>query len=348
MFKPDYSNIVNAAINKKSTRIPLYEHIISHKIMEILLGKQFADLYNGDFKDKTEFFRNYSAFFKRYGYDTVSYECCVGAIMPGSGALGGHKEGVIKTRADFDTYPWEKIPDFYFENYRDYFLALAEVMPEGMKAIGGVGNGIFECVQDITGFQNLCYIKVDDPDLYAGLFAKTGDVLTAIWERFIKEFGALFCVFRFGDDLGYKSNTLLNADDIRTFIIPQYRRIVDLVHKNNKPFLLHTCGCIFNVMDDIINGAKIDAKHSNEDVISPYSKWIDDYGAKIGNFGGLDMDVLCDSNPVDLVQYTTAVYKLCEKKGHGVAIGSGNSIPDYVSPKRYSLMLETVRKLRGE
>jgi uroporphyrinogen decarboxylase len=33
-----------------------------------------------------------------------------------------------------------------------------------MKIIGGVGNGVFECVRDITGFVDLCYIISDDPD----------------------------------------------------------------------------------------------------------------------------------------------------------------------------------------
>ena len=348
MFAPDYNNIVNAAENKVSARIPLYEHIISPLIMETIQGKKFADLADGNYQDKTEFFRHYCRFFMDAGYDTVSYECCTGAVMPGSGALGNHKEGVIKTRKDFDSYPWDSIPDMYFESYRDFFKALRETMPPGMKGIGGVGNGVFECVQDVVGYQELCYIKADDEDLYAALFAKVGEMLAKIWERFLREFGDLYCVCRFGDDLGYKSNTLLSTDDIRKLIIPQYRRIVELIHAQGKPFLFHCCGNIFNIMDDIISIAKIDAKHSNEDVISPYSRWINDYGSRIGNFGGLDTDVLCDSSSVDLVSYTSAVYKLCEAKGRGVAIGSGNSIPDYVNPGRYMLMLDTVHKLRRE
>ena len=347
MPNPDYGNIVNAALNKKTNRIPMYEHIISTKIMETIQGKKFGELYAGNYADKKEFFRNYCGFFRDCGYDAVSFECCVGYIMPGSGALGNHKEGIIKTRADFDAYPWDKIPEIFFSRHREYYRALAETMPSGMKGIGGVGNGIFECVQDIVGFEQLCYIKSDDENLYAGLFAKVGDTLVKIWKQFLDEFGDLFCVCRMGDDLGYKTNTLLSAQDIRKFIIPQYRRIVDEIHAHGKPFLLHSCGNLFNVMDDIINGAGIDAKHSNEDVISPYSKWINDYGDRIGNFGGLDTDVLCDSSAVDLVSYTTGVYRLCESKGRGAAIGSGNSIPDYTSPGRYSLMMETVRSLRG-
>ncbi|MDR2618476.1 MAG: hypothetical protein LBC62_06370 [Treponema sp.] len=345
MFVPDYRNVVNAAKNQKSARIPLYEHIISPLIMEKIQGKRFAALMDGGFSDKLEFFRHYNQFFPDMGYDTVSFECTAGTVMPGSGSLGGHKEGVIKTRRDFDEYPWDAIPNLYFERYRDLFRAFGETMPEGMRGIGGVGNGVFECVQDITGFQNLCYIKADDEDLYRELFVKVGDMLTAIWDRFLGEFGDLFCVCRFGDDLGFKSNTLLSAGDIRELVIPQYRRVISLVHQSGKPFLLHSCGCIFDVMEDLI-GAGIDAKHSNEDVISPYSRWIDQYGSRIGNFGGLDTDVLCDSNLVDLVSYTTEVYRLLEAKGRGAAIGSGNSIPDYVSPERYCLMLETVRRLR--
>jgi uroporphyrinogen decarboxylase len=265
--------------------------------------------------------------------------------MPGSGSLGGHKEGVIKTRKDFDVYPWDEIPDLYFERYRDYFRALGETLPPGMKAIGGVGNGVFECVQDITGFQELCYIKADDGELYRDLFVNVGAMLYRIWDRFLGEFGDLFCVCRFGDDLGYRSNTLLHADDVREHVIPRYKPIIDLVHKAGKPFLLHSCGCIFNVMDDLI-AAGIDAKHSNEDAIAPYSRWIEDYGRRIGNFGGLDTDVLCPSSSVDVVSYTTGIFRLIEAKGRGAAIGSGNSIPDYVDPGRYCLMLETVRSLR--
>ncbi|MCL2319611.1 MAG: hypothetical protein FWC45_05965, partial [Treponema sp.] len=185
MFIPDYHNIVQAARNEKSARIPLYEHIISPLIMEKITGKRFADLASSGYGDKKEFFRHYNRFFPDMGYDTVSWECCVGAAMPGSGSLGGNKEGVIRSRNDFDRYPWEPVPDLYFDRYRDYFRAFGETLPEGVRGIGGVGNGVFECVQDITGFENLCYIKADDEDLYRGLFEKVGDILAAIWTRFL-------------------------------------------------------------------------------------------------------------------------------------------------------------------
>ena len=111
-----------------------------------------------------------------------------------------------------------------FEENSRYFRALRSQMPEGMKAVGGVGNGIFECVQELTGFQGLCYIGADDEELYADLFRKVGELHQSIWKRFMREFGDIYCVLRFGDDLGYKSNSLLSTDDIRMHIFPGTKR----------------------------------------------------------------------------------------------------------------------------
>lgn len=46
-------------------------------------------------------------------------------------------------------------------------------------------------------------------------------------------------------------------------------------------------------MDDLITGAAIDAKHSNEDQIAPFPEWVVRYGDRIGNFGGIDTDAVC-------------------------------------------------------
>lgn len=345
-FQPDYTNIVKSARNIEVERLPLYEHLIATEVMEEVLGKKFAYLGAGDDADLREYFRNYCEFFKTMGYDTVSMEMCVGGAMPGSGCLGGHKDPAINDRDDFEKYPWDEVPEIYFNQYGRYFEALRDVMPEGMKAIGGVGNGIFECVQDITGYMNLCYMSVDDPELYADLFAKVGETNLKIWQRFMKEYGDIYCVLRFGDDLGYKSNTLLPADDIRKHIIPPYKAIIDTVHSYNKPFLLHSCGCIFDVMEDLI-AAGIDAKHSNEDQIARFPVWVERYGDRIGNFGGIDTDAVCQLDKAQMKEYITDVVSKC--KGHGgFAFSSGNSIPNYVPVQNYVNMVEIVRELRGD
>lgn len=342
----NFFNIVHCALNKKPERVPLYEHNVSVHIMETLMNVKFSDyIANPETYDK--FFENYCNFFQKFGYDTVTFEACITAILPQGGALGGHVEPVIQTREDFEKYPFERLTDLYKEKFDAMFQSLRKNMPEGMKAIGGVGNGVFEVVQDLAGYQNLCLLSYDDPELYADLFKKAGEVSHNIWKYLLENYADVFCVCRFGDDLGYRTSTLLPPEDIRNHIVPQYRKIISLIKKYDKPFLLHSCGCIFDVMDDLIE-AGIDSKHSNEDAIAPFSKWVQLYGDKIGNFGGIDTDMLVRVTDENLISRVEEVYELARNKNGGIAIGSGNSIPEYVDPRRYLLMINTVRKLRGD
>lgn len=347
-FTPDYHNLVDAAFNREPARLPLYEHNVSSKIIEQITGKSFVPLMEGDDADLRAYFTHYCGFFKDNGYDAVTFECCIGDAMPGSGALGDSRvTPAIADEDDFNKYPWEEIPDLYFQKFSRYFRALGDTLPAGMKAVGGVGNGIFEAVQDLVGFQNLCYIAADDPELYETLFERVAATNYKIWQRFMAEFGDLYCVLRFGDDLGFKSSTLLSPGDVKRLIIPKYRRFTDLVHSYGKPFLLHSCGNIFDVMDDLLTVANIDAKHSNEDQIALFSEWVRRYGDRMGNFGGIDTDAVCRLPHDQLKAYITGVIDDC--KGHGgFAFGSGNSIPDYVPAENYLAMINIVREYRGD
>jgi uroporphyrinogen decarboxylase len=346
-FEPDYHNLIQAAKNIKADRIPLYDHNVDEPFISKYHGKNLAPLLeSGKPGDVRTYFNHFCAFFKDMGYDTVSFECCIGPIMPGSGSLGGHKPGVIQNRRDFDCYPWDKITDLYIDKTRIYFEILREELPDGMKAVGGVGNGVFECVQDIVGYESLCLISFDDPELYRLLFETIGSISCDIWKQFLDNFADMYALCRFGDDLGYKSSTLLKTEDIKTLIVPQYKKIIDIVHSYDKPFLLHSCGCIFDVMDDII-AAGIDAKHSNEDAIAPFTVWVEKYGDRIGNFGGIDMDILCQNSPDEIRVYTLDILEKTSDCG-GIAYGSGNSIPHYVPVEGYLAMNKTIRQFRGE
>lgn len=346
-FEPDYRHVFDAASNRAAARLPLYEHLINTEKMEQMTGLNFAGLESGSLNDRKEFFRIYNAFYRDHGYDTVSYEACIVTVISDGEALSGHIPGPIQTRADFEAFPFDQIPERFWARHRDSFTAFSAGLLPGMKGVGGIGNGVFEVAQDLVGYEHLCILTAEDPELYRDIFRETGKLMLAIWTRFLAEFGEAYILPRFGDDLGFKSNTLLNPRDIRDLIIPEYRKIVDLVHDSGKRFLLHSCGNIFNVMDDIIEEAKIDAKHSNEDQIAPFSVWLDRYGDRIGNFGGVDMNVLCQCSEKEIREYTAEVIRSVVGHG-GCAIGSGNSIPEYVPTEGYLAMVDTVREIRGD
>ena len=346
-FRPDYRNIQTAARNGRPERLPLYEHIISVSVMETMTGSSFGELIRGDAADRREFFTRFCRFCSDHGYDVVPYEGCIVELIQGGRGLSGRAEPIIGSMADIERFPWDDTVDRWFGRFGPELDVLGSALPAGMKAVGGVGNGLFEIVQDFVPLTRLAYLEMDDPEAFAELWRRVGNLMHGIWKRFLDRYADLFAVCRFGDDLGFKSSTLMSPATVREHIIPQYRRIVELVHSHGKPFLLHSCGNIFDVMEDIIAGTGIDAKHSNEDEIAPFSRWLELYGSRIGNFGGVDMNVVCTESEAGIREYVTDILETAATYP-GIAIGTGNSIADYVPPAGYTAMIETVREWRGE
>lgn len=347
-FQPDYKNILSAVNKVKPVRLPFYEHIVDDYIIEKVLGIKFAESKNGSIKDREYYYSNYINFFIFMGYDVLPFSKAVTSILPGGGALYlNKKDTAIKNSNDFNSYPWSDLPMLFFKKYETDYEIMSRLLPKGMMAVGGPGNGVFECVQDLVGLENLSLISVDNPRLYKLIFKKMGDILFDIWKLFLKKFSKAYVFLRFGDDLGFKTSTILNPEDIKSIIIPEYKRIISLVHSYNKPFLLHSCGNIFSIMDCLINEAKIDAKHSNEDIIAPFKEWQEKYGDRIALFGGVDMSFVCNKSEDDVKGYVNNLLKEATKFP-GFAFGTGNSVPDYIPVENYIGMIETARKFRRE
>ncbi len=344
-FQPDYHHMLDVLANKRPHRLPLYEHLINAEFMEILLNFKFTDLLKGNSADIKEFFVHYCRFYKEMTYDTVSFEMCISEILPDNGAIMGGKPGPIQNRDDFDKYPWDQLPQLFWEVATPRFDALRHCLPQGMKAVGGVGNGVFEISEDLVGFEYLAYMMADDPDLYTDLYHRIGDTMLKIWKQFLVRYSDIFVICRFGDDLGFKTSTLVAPDTINKHIIPQYKRILTQIRNTSRPFLWHSCGNIFAIMENMIS-IGINAKHSNEDAIAPFEKWIALYSDRIGLLGGIDVDLLCMETADTIFQIVLERGQNFRKQANGYALGSGNSIPEYVPVEGYLAMVEAVQHIR--
>jgi len=344
-FQNDYHFMLDVLNNRRPARLPVYEHIISPLIMEKILGRQFASLIEGSRSDQEEYFRQYCRFFQKMTYDTVSFEVTITDLLPDHGAIMGGRPGPIQNRTDFERYPWDELADRYWEVAGPQFELLASNLPDGMQALGGVGNGVFEISEDLVGFQYLAYMQVDDPQLYTDLYRRIGDLMVQIWTVFLQRYADCFAICRFGDDLGFKTSTLVSPRTIRQHILPQYRRVIQLIKGAGKPFLWHSCGRVFPIMDDVID-LGIDAKHSNEDIIAPFDEWIVRFGERIGLLGGIDVDLLCQKTPAAIAEEVFEKGCRFRAAARGFALGSGNSIPEYVPVDGYLAMIEGAQHIR--
>ncbi len=343
-FQPDYTNLLRVLQNQKPGRLPLYEHHIDAPFISKAAGEELSP-ENLTADELIGYYRKIIGFWKEMTYDGFDFEAAICDILPGHGAIMGGMKGPVQTRDDFEKYPWDEIPAIFKQTYTPHFEAIRKTLPAGMKAYGGCGYGIFEASQDIVGFEPLCIMQCLDPELFRDLFVRIGDLWVELWSWVIENYDDLFVFYRMGDDLGHKTSTMLDPDIVRQHIFPQYSRVIDLVHSSGKKFLLHSCGRIFPLMDDLI-ALGIDAKHSNEDQIAPFSEWIERYSGRIGLFGGFDLNLLILSKPEDVFQTVLKQGTAYRRMANGYGLGSGNSIPGYIPVDGFLAMIEAVKEIR--
>ena len=63
------------------------------------------------------------------------------------------------------------------------------------------------------------------------------------------------------------------------------------------------------------------------------------YGNRITALGGLDVDVICRAEEQELREYTRRKIEACWADGWW-ALGTGNSLTDYMPVERYMMVLE--------
>ena len=245
--------------------------------------------------------------------------------------------GLVENWEDFEKYEWLEPRDEHFAPI-EY---AAEVLPEGMKLIPHGPGGVLENVMWIMGYEPLSYALVDEPDLVQAMFDHVGQTLLKVFER-LASYEAVGAVF-LGDDMGHKTQTMLAPDVLRKYVFPWQKRLAEAVHARGKPFLLHSCGNLEAVMDDLIDYVGIDAKHSFEDVIMPVEEVKKRWGDRVAILGGVDVDFLCRRTPEEVRARTRRVLDAC-MPGGGYALGSGNTVTNYMPIENYLAMLEEGRR----
>ncbi|HOH58987.1 MAG TPA: uroporphyrinogen decarboxylase family protein [Bacilli bacterium] len=125
---------------------------------------------------------------------------------------------------------------------------------------------------------------------------------------------------------------------LRKYVFPWYQKIVKLAHDKGKLAIVHSCGYYHDIIDDMVDTIQFDGKHSFEDNIYPVEKAYQDLKERIAILGGLDMNFLAHKSSEEVYQRSKNMLALTKQGGY--ALGSGNSIPDYIPSENYLAMLQ--------
>ncbi len=343
--KPDIGQLLKVLKKGKPDRFTLFEFFLNRPLYEKLAGEKFPDDPAMPLAEcQKRSLKVTAKAFAQAGYDYVTF-------MPGRfGFPAGqrHREStcslnegaIIRDRESFEKYQWlEPIESEY-----EMLETAGKHLAEGQKIIVHGPGGVLENVIALVGYDAMCYMLLDDPALMKDIFDAIGSRLVRHYAVAASFASVAACISN--DDWGFKTQPMLSPDDMRKYLFPWHKRIVDTIHAAGKPAILHSCGNAAEIWEDIIAGLGYDGKHSYEDVISPVEKEYDRYAGRIALLGGIDVDFICKSKPEDVYKRSRKMLERSQKKG-SYALGTGNSVPEYIPRENYAAMIWAAIEDRG-
>lgn len=256
----------------------------------------------------------------------------------GGRAYQDEHRGPIMSWEDFEKYPW---PDPNLPSATRELEWYQENLPEDMCIIGSGGFAHFaEFLTWLMGYETFCFALYDQRDLVEAIAQRLREFFRISLQR-ILEFDRVRIIWG-SDDMGFKTGLLFSAADMREFVLSGHKEMAAMSHAAGRPYLLHSCGNLREIMEDLIEDVKIDAKHSFEDSIEDVRELKSTYGQRIALLGGIDVDFLCRSDPAAIRRRVRETLDICQPGG-GYCLGTGNSVANYIPLDHYLAMVDEGR-----
>ncbi|HPU85358.1 MAG TPA: uroporphyrinogen decarboxylase family protein [Candidatus Latescibacteria bacterium] len=242
--------------------------------------------------------------------------------------------GPITTWEEFEKYPW---PDPNTPEATCLLEWYERNLPDDMCIIGGLTGHFAELLTWLMGYETLCYALHDDKALVKAIADRLHEFYEADVRRLL-QFERVKMVWG-SDDMGFKTGLLLSPAVMREYVLTGHRKLAQMVHGAGKLYLLHACGNLSSIMDDLIFDVKIDAKHSFEDTIEDVRQVKHMYGRHIALLGGIDLDFLCSASEERIRERVRETLAVCQAGG-GYCLGTGNSVANYIPLDNYLAMVD--------
>ena len=338
---PDFSRLEAVIRGEEPDRVPLFEAEIAIPIQEYFLGREIEGA-----ADEVEFYI-------RAGYDFVPVlppfftPRLMRTASDADGDLSDENrerawlvadEGIIKTFQDVENFPWPKVEEVDFSSFHE----MAALLPPKMKLLGLLAPAaIFGNTSQCMGLENFSYALYDNPSLIEALFERIGSAYLEITKRLVTmpKLGAVFM----SDDLAHTIGPLVSPKVYRKHVYPWYKKIGQVLADANLPFLFHSDGNLWDLLDDLAD-CGIRGIHPIEPQAMDIVELKQRYGDRFCIFGNIDLDYTLTKGTVqevdDLVK--RRITELAPGGGYGLA--SSNSVPDYVKPENFRAMVTAAMK----
>ena len=340
--KPDITELHKVLRREKPTRPVLFELFLNGPLYERLAGRKCAETGDRDF----EYLRLVVEAFAAAGFDYATtsgsaFGFPTGDKGHGAATISLNQGFVITDEETFENYAWQDPENFDYSRLEK----IKPHLPDGMKLMVMGPSGVLENTINLVGYDNLCVMLYDKPELAKRIFDAVGSRLLKYYE-ISAQYDSVGLIMS-NDDWGFKTQTFLTPEQMREYVFPWHKKIVAAAHAAGHPAVLHSCGKPDEVMDDIINDMRFDGRHSYEDTIIPVEEAYDRWHDRIAIIGGMDLDFIIRSPEEEIVKRCTAMLDRASIDG-GYALGTGNSVPEYIPQEKYLAIAKTALNWSGK
>ncbi len=349
--QPDWEGLVNCILRKGTPRRVHHIELFLDGEVQDAIAKAYH-LLDGLDPDDPYFEQQKQVRLQRFlGYDYVR-QGLEGLEMPlhriqtsdtaylprdGGRSFVASTRGPITSWQEFEAYPWPNPHTATSRGLEWYERNLSEDMC--VIASGGFAH-FAELLSWLMGYETLCYALYDNRELVQAIADRLLEIYVVSLGRML-QFERVRIVWG-SDDMGFRSGTLISPNDLRLFVLPGHARMAAMSHAAGRPYLLHSCGNLRAIMDDLLDQVQIDAKHSYEDTIETVQEVKTRYGHRMAILGGIDVDFLCRSSPEQVRTRVRSTLDCC-LPGGGYVLGTGNSVANYIPIENYLTMLDEGR-----
>jgi len=253
--------------------------------------------------------------------------------------------GVLKELEDFKAF-YEKYPLDPDAPIRKNAYTVAkeyEAKRKGQLYFIPAIMGMMEASWEGFGLENFSRLLTKRKEIKE-IFDQRGQFAVELARRII-EWGETGAILIF-DDYGYKKGLFMSPKNYRDFIFPWLTKICDVAHNGGLKVILHSCGDIYSVLEDIIKSG-VDAIHPIEPTTAnpDYNifKLKEKYGDKLCFIGNVSPQDLSDKDPETIRNYTKELLKRVAPGG-GFILSSGHSINPAVKLENFLAMREVLEK----
>lgn len=330
-----YERMMTAVRGGQPDCVPLWELIVNRPVIEALHGDcSYFDFVEREDLDGVTIFEDQQIEERSEGVLVDEW-----GIHWKNDAAGipYRVAGPVRSEADLDHY---RAPDPYAA-HRFKTLEEAVARFKGERAVVFLTHDAFEFSHYLFGMENLLMAYALNPALAHRLARLVVDYKRRVLEGAL-EVGADIALT--GDDYADNHAPLMSPVHFQEFVGPYLAEMVDTAHAGGVPFIKHTDGRLWPIMDQLL-----DTGLDCLDPIEPAAGMdIGDvkqkYGDRIAVAGNVDCsDLLSRGTPEQVVE---AVKETLAKAavGGGHILASSNSIHPAVKPENYAALVRAGRE----